>query len=110
MMNVLTLLSTSIWLFPPLATSLADHDQGIGGLLKTIINAVFRDLPCLERLKEKVNVADWPWELAECLASLAEGMCWFGDGSVLWLVLTLLCMILAKPLLRYVGKGTSLLM
>lgn len=86
LINVLTLLSTAAWLFPPLIIPFTNLDLDIGGLLKFTVNRVFADQATLERLKEKISMPDWPRELAERVADLAGAICWFGDGS-LWFVM-----------------------
>ena len=84
MINILNLLSTTAWLFPSLIRAFMSAEMEIGRRLKSITNQVFADASGLEQIKGKIPGYSWPSEIAESLGSLAKGICWYGDGSILW--------------------------
>jgi hypothetical protein len=98
MVNILSLLSSTGFLFPSFVKVVASLDLGLGRLCKAIATTTFdvsRDKigTALEAsLREATDVGDsvdmgtlpWEVEMADALVSFAESLCWFGDGRVVW--------------------------
>lgn len=44
----------------------------------------------------------WDVKLASCIIDLAESMCWFGDGRIIWCVFLRNAMLISNKLLGWV--------
>jgi hypothetical protein len=99
LINVLDLLGSIALLFPPFAGVMSDHDVAVGETCSSLARRLqelnqrkdFDDLISKALHDEAVPSNDvnkeslhWDVELGQGVVRLAEALCCFGDGRLLW--------------------------